>query len=465
MKLTQRTVGVIGAGESGAASAKLLQRQGARVRVSSVGELPADFKRWCESHHISYETGAHTEAFLRPCDLLIVSPGVKPTSPVIQGGLRRRTPVWSEIELAGRLARGKIAAVTGTNGKTTTSTILWEMIRRHRACDLCGNIGKSLAASVLEKGPAVWRVVEVSSFQMKYIDRFRPDVAVVLNLSPNHLDWHPDLKDYYQSKLRIGKNQTRRQALVLNADDAVLRKEASRLKGRKVFFGLTDAVSGRSSRAAAALGAKTARGNVTVENGEIVELFNGKKRQVANLKRFRLPGRHNVQNALAATAAALALGVSRKAIQGALDAVRPLPHRVEEIGQARGVRFVNDSKSTTAMSTAAAIRGFDRGVILVAGGRRKQDSFREVYPEVRERVDKIVFYGEAADSLHGEFGFFKNRTVVRDFEGAVRRAFASAVPGQVVLLSPMCSSFDQFSSYRDRGDTFRRIVEKIAAGK
>lgn len=446
MKLAKRAVAVIGAGESGIASAKLLHRLRAHVRVSSTGDLPADFKRWCDRYGIPYETGEHRESFLAPCELVIVSPGVKPSSPVIRTALRNKIPVWSEIELACRAARGKVAAVTGTNGKTTTSTLLWEMVRRHRPCDLCGNIGKSLAASVLEKGPGVCRVVEVSSFQMKYIDRFRPDAAVILNLSPNHLDWHPNLNDYYRSKLRIAENQTGRETVILNADDPALVKRAARLNGRKVTFSL-----------------KPLKNGIMTENRMMLEVHGGKKRPIASLEGFRLKGEHNVQNAMAAAAAALALGVPRKAIQAALNAAIPLPHRVEEVGQARGVRFVNDSKSTTAMSTAAAIRGFDPGVILVAGGRRKQPSFKEVYPEVRRRVEKIVFYGEAAESMSDEFRFFKNRAVARDLEGAVRQAFGSAAPGQVVLLSPMCSSFDQFSSYRERGETFKRIVGRLTA--
>ncbi len=446
MKLKGRIVTVIGAGESGIASAKLLDRLGARVRVSSTGELPQGFARWCERRGIEVEAGEHTAAFLDPSALIVVSPGVKPSSFVIRHAVRRRIPVWSEIELAARLCKGKIAAVTGTNGKTTTSTLLWDMVRRHRPAHLCGNIGNSLAASVLEKGPKVWRVVEVSSFQMKYIDSFRPDAAAVLNLSPNHLDWHPDLKDYYRSKLRVAVNQTPRQTAVLNADDATLRRESTGLRSRRSWFSL-----------------KPLEDGFTIENGWIVEKRRGRARRVADLKRFRLKGAHNIQNALAAAAVARALGVPAPAIQAAIDAAKPLPHRVEELGQAGGVRFVNDSKSTTAMSTAAAIRGFDSGVVLVAGGRRKQKSFKEVFPEVRKRVASVVFYGEAAESMDREFRFFKKRRVVRNFEAAVRAAFRAASPGQVLLLSPMCSSFDQFASYRARGDAFRSVFRSIAA--
>jgi len=449
LKLKGLPVTVIGAGESGIASAKLLRRSGALVRVSSVGAFPPDFARWCAANRVPTETGEHRESFLEGSRLLVVSPGVKPSSPVIRYALRRRIPVWSEIELAWRACRGRVAAVTGTNGKTTTSTLLWEMIRHHRPCHLCGNIGNSLAASVLEKGPAVWRVVEVSSFQMKYVDRFRPDAAAVLNLSPNHLDWHPSLSDYYGSKLRIAAAQTSRQALVVNGDDAALVRRSAKLKSKKILFSLRPLKNG-----------------LTVQSGRIVRVTAGKARVIADLAKFKLKGDHNLQNALAASACALALGVPAKAIQAALDSAKPLPHRVEEIAKVGEVRFVNDSKSTTAMSTAAAIRGFapDPGVVLIAGGRRKQKSFREVFPEVKKRVRAIVFYGEAAEELSREFSFFKNRTVVRDFGGAVRKARSLASAGQTVLLSPMCSSFDQFASYRDRGDAFRRIVGEIARG-
>jgi UDP-N-acetylmuramoylalanine--D-glutamate ligase len=442
-----QAVAVIGSGESGVASAKLLLKAGAVVRISSSGPIPEPFKRWCAKHRVLMEAGEHTADFLSGAKILVVSPGVKPSSFPIRHARRHGIPVWSEIELAWRMTSGKFVAVTGTNGKTTTCTLLWEIIRRHHDCHLCGNIGNSLAASVLEKGAATWRVVEVSSFQMKYISRFRPDAAVVLNLSPNHLDWHPHLADYYQSKLRIAECLTPRQTLILNHDDATLVRRTTKLRARKVNFGL-----------------KKLRDGITIAGDHIREVQNGilQPQPVASLKHYRLKGAHNLQNALAATAAALALGVSKKAIQAGLDAMKPLPHRVEDLGEAGGVRFVNDSKSTTAMSTVAAIRRFDSGVVLLAGGRRKQKSFQAVFGEVRRRVRRIVFYGEAGESMLKEFGFFKNRTVVRDFEGAVREAYRAAGPGQVLLLSPMCSSFDQFSSYRERGDAFRRIYGELA---
>lgn len=442
-RLAGRAVTVIGAGESGMASARLLLRLGAKPRVSSIGALAPDFERWCSRHRVPVETGEHRETFWRESGLLVVSPGVKPSSPVIRSAAVLGIPVWSEIELAWRACRGRVAAVTGTNGKTTTATLLWEMVRRHRPCHLCGNIGNSLAASVLQKGPDIWRVVEVSSFQMKYVDRFRPDVAAVLNLSPNHLDWHPNLEDYYRSKLRIAAAQNSRQTLVINGEDPGLVRRAAPLESRKVRFGL-DGV----------------RDGFTAADGWIVRMTGGRPRRIADLSGFQARGEHNLRNALAAAAAADALGVPAAAIQAALNAFRPLPHRVEEIALVNGVRYVNDSKSTTAMSTAAAIRGFapEPGVVLIAGGRRKQKSFREVFPEVKKRVKALVLYGEAARELDREFSFFSKRFVVPRFAAAVRKARALARPGQTVLLSPMCSSFDQFASYRDRGDAFRRAV-------
>lgn len=440
-----RKAAVIGAGESGMASARLLHHLGARARVSSVGPLEAGFARWCLKSGIPVETGEHRESFIGECDLFVVSPGVKPTSGVIRYAERRGIPIWSEIELASSACRGRVVAVTGTNGKTTTSTLLWEMVRRHRPCHLCGNIGNSLAASVLEKGPSIWRVVEVSSFQMKYVHRFRPDAAAILNLSPNHLDWHPNLADYYHSKLRVASAQTQRQTTVINADDRGLVRRIKTLKSKKVFFSL-----------------KPLRDGFTVSDGKIVQMKSGRTRVIADLSKFKLKGSHNAQNALAAAACAAALGVPSSAIQAAINSAKPLPHRVEDIAAINGVRYINDSKSTTAMSTAAAVRGIEGGVILIAGGRRKQKSFRQVYAACKKRVSAMICYGESADGMYSEFAFMKKRFKTNTLESAVIKAAAMARPGQSVLLSPMCSSFDQFSSYRDRGDAFRRAVKRIA---
>lgn len=445
--LKNSEVAVIGAGESGMASARLLHHLGARPRVSSVGPLETRFASWCFKSGIPVETGEHRESFIGACDLFVVSPGVKPTSDVIRFAQRRGIPIWSEIELAASACKGRVAAVTGTNGKTTTATLLWEMIRRHRPCHLCGNIGNSLAASVLEKGPSIWRVVEVSSFQMKYVHRFRPDTAAILNLSPNHLDWHPSLADYYGSKLRVAAAQTRRQTTVINADDRGLVRRVKTLKSTKAFFSL-----------------KPLRDGFTLMDGKIIQMKSGRPRVIADLSKFKLKGLHNTQNALAAAASASALGVPSSAIQAAIHSAKPLPHRVEEIAAVRGVRYINDSKSTTAMSTAAAVRGIEgvRGVILIAGGRRKQKSFKEVYAACKKHVAAVICYGESADGMYREFAFVKKRFKVKTLESAAIKAAALARPGQAVLLSPMCSSFDQFSSYRDRGDTFRRAVKRIA---
>jgi len=296
----------------------------------------------------------------------------------------------------------------------------------------------------MDQEPRIPRVVEVSSFQLKFIDRFKPNVAVILNLSPNHLDWHPNLKDYYASKLRIARNLTSKDTLILNADDKLLVRYTRLMKARKVYFSKDSLKEG-----------------VTSDGKAVYSVHRGKKRKIADLARCLLKVDHHLENIMAAVQASLTMGISSKKIQQTLDEAKPLKHRLESLGQTQGIQFVNDSKSTTVKSTLAAIRRYDKDIVLIVGGKSKQKAYRNILSEMKRRVSYLVLYGEARNFLKSEFKDFSPKLSVSTFEDAVHRAFRKARSGQTLLLSPMCSSFDQFASYEERGEAFRDIFKEL----
>jgi UDP-N-acetylmuramoylalanine--D-glutamate ligase len=309
-----------------------------------------------------------------------------------------------------------------------------------RPCDLCGNVGRSFSRSIIESGGRIRRVVEVSSFQLHYARRFAPRVAVILHLKPNHLDWHRNLSEYYGAKLKLLKDLGRGGTAVLNADDPDLFERARRFAVRKRWFSL-----------------KRIRDGVFAEGKEVFWAHGGKFEKFIDLRRSRLIGAHNVQNAMAAALAASSMGVGAAAIQRAVDAFRPLPHRIEMLGTVRGVAFVDDSKSTTVESTRAALESFGGPVVLIAGGRPKEKCFGRIRPVLDRRASCVVLYGEARTLIAKQLKGFRMKKEVGDFRSAVRRAYAAARPGHTVLLSPMCASFDQFKSYTERGEVFKEM--------
>lgn len=441
--LKSKVVTVVGAGESGLAALMLLRRKGARVRCSVSDAPDARVRRKILAAGALLEEGGHTEGFFRPSDAVVTSPGVKPSSPAIRIARKLRIPVWSEPELAASFVQAPWVAVTGTNGKTTTSTLLWRMIQEMRPCDLCGNVGRSFSRSVIERGGKVARVVEVSSFQLFYARRFAPRVAVILNLKPNHLDWHRSLGEYYAAKLKLLEHLGCRGVAVLNADDPEIVRLARRFPCKKIWFSL-----------------KRLRDGAFTEGSKVFRSRGGKFAEFLSLRRSRLIGAHNRQNVMAAALAASAMGVPDKAIQRALDAFRPLPHRIQALGTARGIAFVDDSKSTTVESTRAALESFRGPVVLIAGGRPKEKRFDPIRATLERRAAYVVLYGEARGLIARQLAGFPLKEV-RGFREAVRRAFRAARPGHTVLLSPMCASFDQFSSYAERGEVFKEIYKDL----
>ena len=369
-------------------------------------------------------------------DLVVPSPGVPPRHPVFTIARDRGVPLVGEVELASRWAGQPIVAITGTNGKTTVTGLVTDMlVASGTAAVAAGNIGVPLAEAAA--GPADILVVEVSSFQLELTEQFHPSVAVWLNLAPDHLDWHSDLDSYARAKARIWARQEGDDTAVVNADDEAVQRWASAAPARVVSFGLGEAdffVEGGRLR--------------TADGTEIVD--------VSALQRS-LP--HDIENALAASAAALAAGADLEGVRSALHQWRGFPHRVALVGDAGGVQWYDDSKATNPHAALAALRGFG-SVVLIAGGRNKGLDL-SVLAHAADRVRAVVAIGEAAPEVENAFAGVRPVTVVSSMDDAVRAAAAYAEPGDAVLLSPGCASFDWYQSYGERGDDFARAVGQL----
>lgn len=395
--------------------------------------------------------GPHDPSWLDHYDLLIKSPGIPPRVPFVAAALDRGIPVVGEIEVAALWAEGPAFAITGTNGKSTTTAWAGDMLRRAgKRVEVCGNIGRPLAEAVLENrlGPFV---IELSSFQIQDSPRFTPAVAALLNFTPDHLDYHADLTEYREAKLSLFRRLPAGALAVFGPDDtlaaeAVADPRQGKHGPRVARFRLEDRGEPGAFVRDDALWLRDA-------NGEL---------RLLDAREVSLPGPHNLENALAAACGARELGAPVAAIVDSLRGFGGLPHRLELVGEIEGVRFVNDSKATNVDSLAVALRSFERPVVLIAGGRDKGQDFAPLAPLVRERVATLVLIGEGAERIGAAWtGVPALRA--SDFSEAVRRAFRAATPGQTVLLSPACASFDMFRHYEHRGDCFREEVGRLAA--
>jgi UDP-N-acetylmuramoylalanine--D-glutamate ligase len=432
---------VVGLGVSGAAVARALAERGYAVVVAD--DTPSDAVRTRAAELVPLgvtvvvEPDAATLADLVDAtDLVVPSPGVPPRHPVFASARARGVRVVGDVELASRWTGRPLVAVTGTNGKTTVTGLVTDMlIASGIAAVAAGNIGLPLVDAVANPGDVL--VVEVSSFQLELTDQFHPKVAVWLNLAPDHLDWHPDLESYGQAKARIWARQGPDDTAVVNADDAGVMRWAATAPGRVETFGLGDA------------GFHVDGGVLRTSSGEEIVA-------VTSLRRS-LP--HDVANALASSAAALAAGAELDGVRAALRRWEGFPHRVTLVGDAGGVQWYDDSKATNPHAALAALRGFG-SVVLVAGGRNKGLDLT-VLAQAADRVRAVVAIGEAAPDVEKAFSGLKPVTVASSMDDAVRAAAAAAHPGDVVLLSPGCASFDWYRSYGERGDDFRRAVGQL----
>ncbi len=454
-RLGGRKVTVVGLAKSGVAAARLCAREGARVTVTDArpaAELSASLAA-LDGIELRRALGGHDPRDFEEADLVVASPGVPLAIPEIRAARARGVPVWGEVELAARfLGRTPVVAITGTNGKSTTTALAGSLFARDRRTFTGGNLGTPLAEHVLSGAPIDVAVLELSSFQIEGLVRLRPRVAAVLNLTPDHLDRYRDMDAYAAAKARLFGLQQPGDAALANARDPRAMAMAAASRGSLHTFGFGPPAPGSVRDPGGDLPAGGAELVFTPAAGGLERFF---------LRNRALRGPHNRENAMAAVACARLLDVPGAAIQAGLDAFPGLPHRLELVAERGGVEWVNDSKATNVDSTAVGLSAFPAGasrVLLVMGGRGKGAPYAPLRPLFPGRVKALLTIGEDGPRVAAELGDLCPAEECGDLAGAVRRAAGLAVPGDVVLLSPACASYDQFRNYEERGEAFRRLA-------
>ncbi len=449
MELNGKRVLVVGLGKSGVASALFLKQHGAQVTVSdtkSGDELRNEIPVLLD-HGITVETGGHGDRTFRGQDLIVVSPGVPVNAPPLAQARALGEAVIGEIELASRFLPGPIVAITGSNGKTTTTTLTGEIMTAGGFPALVGgNIGTPAISLAERAKPETVIVLEVSSFQLETIQRFRPKVAVVLNVTPDHLDRHRTFDAYVDAKARIFENQQGSDFAVLNADDPTCVVMAARTSAQVFWF----------SRQ------KEGQQGAWVSDGNILFRDKSGQREIMQVSEIPLKGAHNLENVLAAVCAGALMGCAPEKIRQAVRDFKAVEHRLEFVATIRGVDYYNDSKATNVDATIKALESFPANIHLILGGKDKGSDYTALNDLLRQRVKCVYTIGAAAAKIESQI---KGVEVVHaeTLENALRRASAVAQSGDVVLLAPACASFDQFKNYEHRGQVFKEIVRVLAA--
>jgi UDP-N-acetylmuramoylalanine--D-glutamate ligase len=440
-----RKVVVVGAARSGIAAAELLLRRGARVTLSDLREQIDDADR-LRALGVTLELGGHQASTFTNADLIVLSPGVPAGIPAIDAARSAGVPVTGELELASRWLRGRLVAITGTKGKSTTTTLTGRMLEAggHRVL-VGGNIGLALSAQVDASTEETIHVVEASSFQLETAETFRPWIAVLLNFSPDHLDRHASVQEYAEAKSRIFARQQESDWTVLNADDPATLALAAKARARRLLFSMN---------------AASPEGIVLSGDAIVRRTAQGEESLVA-LASVKLLGRHLIADVLAAAAVASLVGIDAAAMTRAVEAFTGLEHALEPVGEIGGVKFVNDSKATNIEAARRAIESFDNGLVVVMGGRFKGGDFRDLLPPLVERCATVVAIGETRPLIKAALAGAVPVHEADDMSAAVRTAFASASPGRTVVLAPACSSFDMFRDYAERGRVFKQEVRKL----
>jgi UDP-N-acetylmuramoylalanine--D-glutamate ligase len=448
----EKNVLVVGLGESGLAAAKWLVRQGSQVTVSEKRkktdfnkDVIADLLR----SGVKLEFGGHRIKTFLESDLIIVSPGISLDIKPLSQARGQGVPVIGEIELASRYLKTPCIAVTGTNGKSTVVHLIGEMLRKGgKRVFVGGNIGRPLTYYVAGKQEVDYVVLEVSSFQLDTTQTFSPLMALILNISPDHLDRYADYTSYVRSKERVFANQGPEQILILNDDDPWLRKEQPK-NGPTVYrYGLES----KPERIAA------------LKTGGIAAKLPGEEMITFRLEQFSLPGNHNRTNLMASIIPCLILKIPPSAIQEVIDHFQGLPHRIERVDTVRGITFYDDSKATNIDAAIKSITSFSKPVVLIAGGRDKGSDYHRFVEAVSEKVKLAIFLGEASNLLSEAFGNKISWNMASSMTDAVSLAFNQAQKGDVVLLAPACASFDMFKDFRHRGEVFKEAVRSLRNG-
>jgi UDP-N-acetylmuramoylalanine--D-glutamate ligase len=448
MNLKDKRVLVVGLGKSGVASALFLKKCGARVTVSDSkpeAELRDEILLLLD-HGITVETGGHGDRTFRGQDLIVVSPGVPFDAPQLELARALGEPVIGEIELAAQFISGPIAAITGANGKTTTTTLAGEIIAAGNFPTLVGgNIGTPAITFADQAKSDTWTVLEVSSFQLETIGTFRPRIAVILNITPDHLDRHKSFGNYVNAKARIFENQQAEDFAILNADDTTTAGLASRTRAQLFWF---------SRRQKVKKGAFVRDGTIWIRDGK-------HELDIMPVSEIPLKGAHNLENVLAAILVGMLVGCGPVKIRGAVRNFKAVEHRLEFVAEIAGVQFFNDSKATNVDATIKAIESFPANIHLILGGKDKGSDYSVLNDLLRERVKRVYTIGAAAAKIESQIAGATEIVSAHTLETAVRQASESATVGDVVLLAPACASFDQFQNYEHRGRVFKEVVSAL----
>ena len=463
MDLEGKKVLVVGIARSGVAAARLLASRGAMVIAndlkseSELGDSAEDLRKL----GVMLSMGGHPESLFANADLIVLSPGVPANLAPLESARRAGIEIISEPELAGRFLRGRMIGVTGSNGKTTVTTLVGELMRAAGADVIVGgNIGTPLT-SLIEKSEAnTWTVAELSSFQLEMIDTLRVNVAVVTNITPDHLDRHGSFENYVRAKHRILMNQMEDDWAVLNGQDKGVADMVSKLgvTSRKVYFSTreTETIAGAPA-GAYVRNRRICTTMMTDRAGEV---------DVMGLDEIPLPGMHNVENVMTALAATFcAMGTGVRDLPAMIDALREfkgVEHRLEYVAEIGGIKLYNDSKATNVDSTVKALEAFERNIIVILGGKDKGSDYTVLAPLIRSRVKLIVLIGAASDKIAGQLQGTGPMTRAQSMQDAVLKAMEVATAGDVVLLAPACASFDMFDSYEHRGRVFKEVVRDLA---
>ena len=448
MDLQDKKVVIIGAGKTGLATARFLSDQGARIALTDA-KPAAD---WKDAVAAVMPPGAPWSAVpygpgcLDGADLVVPSPGIYPANQILVEALGRGIPIVSELELAFRFLKTPLVAITGTNGKTTVTTLIGEILRAAgKQVFVGGNIGAPLIGYTEGPQKADWAIVEVSSFQLQWADTFRPHIALLLHVTSDHVDYHGSFAAYRSVKEGIFARQAARDLAILNADDAGTASLAGRLAARVECFRSSGAVD---------------RG-MFLAGDRLIHCLPSGEREEYPRGMIRIPGLHNVENVMAAILATRECGCAPATIQKAVEGFSGIAHRIEYAGEKDGVAFYDDSKGTNVGAVMRAIEGFSRPIVLLIGGRDKEGDFGALVPLIRKRVRQVVLFGEAREKINALLGGATATTIVPTLKEAVAAAWGLAHPGDIVLLSPGCASFDEFTDYKARGRAFQKWVGQL----
>ena len=451
MELRGKRVLVVGLGKSGVAAARFVQEHGASVTVSDSkpeSQLSKEIPELLD-RGIAVETGGHGERTFRGQDLIVVSPGVPYDVAPLAQARNQGVPVIGEVELASRFLQGDIIAITGSNGKTTTTALTGKILEHAGlSTQVGGNIGTPVISMVAQSSPEIHNVLEVSSFQLETIEKFHPHIAVILNITPDHLDRHRTLEAYTAAKASIFENQTENDFAVLNADDVICCSLAAKTRAEILWFSRKP--EGRIDN------------GTFVHAGKIYLRHGGGEQEIMPISEIPLKGGHNLENVLAATAASAMAGCAPEKMREAVARFKAVEHRLEFVAAINGVEYFNDSKATNVDATLKALESFPANIHVILGGKDKDSDYTVLKPLLRARVKRVYTIGTAAEKIEAHISGAAPLERAGTLEAAVRRAAEQAQAGDVVLLAPACASFDQFENYEHRGRVFKQAVQAMA---